>query len=444
MRFDLVNHHAAQIDVRVSVIDPAKDAGINLLGLLNLTEAGIEVGTRRAAFYTNLDPGAYTFRVRASNNDGVWNEEGAAVSFYLKPFFYQTTWFRLLCVLGLLLLALTGYRMRIKEMKARQRQLERLVDERTRDLRLAKEHVEQEKDKVEQAKEVIEAQAEKLRELDRFKTRFFANISHEFRTPLTMIIGPLENALQGHLGVLSDKMRHQGEIMLRNALRLMRLINQLLDLSKLEAGKMSLQAQPRNIVKFIEGILETFTPFAEKKNLRLRFHADHDELDLYFEPDKFEKVFFNLFSNAAKFTPEGGELAVTITEHAPDEAYPEGSVEVQVRDTGRGIPEKDLPYIFDRFHQVDGSNTREHEGTGIGLALVKEMIELHGGRVSVESEVGVGTAFTIVLKKGNAHLKQAYLVTDTDPTDSDPGHRLMMELATGDPDDVQQEEQAPV
>ena len=393
-----------------------------------------EAGANRIATYTNLDPGTYTFRVKARNRDGVWNETGASVSFYLKPFFYQTTWFLILCVIGVILLALGGYKARIRQLKARERQLERTVDERTRDLRRAKERVEKEKEKTEQAKAVIEAQADKLRELDRFKTRFFANVSHEFRTPLTMIVGPLENAINGAYGHLADPLKRQAEIMLRNALRLMRLINQLLDLSKLEAGKMQLKAGHRNIVEFLDGVLLTMTPLAEQKGIDLQFEASASDINLYFEPDKFEKVFYNLLSNASKFTPRGGTISTTVRELAPDDEAPEGWVEICVADTGKGIPEDQLPHIFDRFHQVDGSNTREHEGTGIGLALVKEMIELHGGRVSAESAVGVGTAFTILLKKGDAHLAREHVATDAEHADVvwDPGHRPLMEVAMGD------------
>ncbi|MFK7846275.1 MAG: ATP-binding protein [Rhodothermales bacterium] len=354
---------------------------------------------RREAFYNNLPPGNYTFRVKASNNDGIWNEEGATLSFYLEPHFYQTLWFKCTVFLLAVLFGFLLYRMRIQQLKARQEELERVVEERTRDLRL-------EKEKTEQSKLVIEAQAEKLKELDRFKTRFFANISHEFRTPLTMIIGPLENAIGGIYGPMQDSLKRQVGIMLRNAQRLLRLINQLLDLSKLEAGKMELRAQRRNVVQFLEDILLSCTPLADKKEINLSFSTPAKEIGLFYEPDKLEKIFFNLLSNALKFTPKGGSISFELAELEASPKFTEGAIEIRVSDTGRGIPAADLPHIFDRFHQVDGSNTREHEGSGIGLALVHELVMLHKGLIDVESETGKGTTFIVRFPLGNAHLEK--------------------------------------
>ncbi|MEX1054526.1 MAG: triple tyrosine motif-containing protein, partial [Rhodothermales bacterium] len=291
----------------------------------------IDAGARRDAYYTNLPPGEYRFLVRAANSDDVWNERGASVAFYLEPFFYQTWWFKLIAGVAIMFAAFLAYWLRIRQLKARERELERVVDDRTMDLRL-------EKERTEEAKRVIEGQAEKLRELDRFKTRFFANVSHEFRTPLTMIIGPLENMLAAAKEHLTDGGRTQLEMMLRNALRLMRLINQLLDLSKLEDGKMQLRAQPRDIVAFVEGIVSSCSVLAEGKRISLTFDSDAEEILLCYEPDKLEKVFFNLLSNAAKFTPQGGSIRVFISQESPLEKMPEGAVQISVCDTGKGIP----------------------------------------------------------------------------------------------------------
>ena len=375
-----------------------------------------EGGASRAATYTNLPPGDYTFRVKARNSDGVWDEAGASVAFRLKPFFYQTNWFYAISVMAVFLLGFGVYQGRTRQLRTRKRELETLVEVRTLDLRTAKEK--------------IEAQAEKLKELDRFKTRFFANVSHEFRTPLTMIIGPLENALQGTYGALSAPVHRQAEIMLRNALRLMRLINQLLDLSKLEAGKMLLRARPRNVVPFLEGVVLSCSAFAEQKHVDLRFESKSDTLAVFFEPDKLEKVFFNLLSNAVKFTPAGGEIIMTVTEQPATPDFAEGALEVRVRDTGIGIPPEDLPHIFDRFRQVDTSNIREHEGAGIGLALARELVLLHHGVIHAYSEVGVGTEFVVTMPLGAAHLspeEQTSGRTDEEPFELGSG--ALTELA---------------
>ncbi len=246
-----------------------------------------------------------------------------------------------------------------------------------------------------------------------------------------MIVGPLENALHGSYGSVEGTLHRQLEIMLRNALRLMRLINQLLDLSKLEAGKMTLHARPRNVVPFVEGIVFSCTALAEQKKIDLVFRADPQELELYFEPDKLEKIIFNLLSNALKYTPAEGSIITSLREYPATDALPEGAVEVRVHDTGKGISAADLPHIFDRFHQVDGSNMREHEGTGIGLALVKELVLLHHGAIDVESEPGVGTTFTIVLPQGTAHLQTDEIVQDAAfDEDRHPEHGAMTELST--------------
>ena len=367
--------------------------------LEGIDETWSNASTEQIATYTNLPPGSYKFQVIASNNSGLWNETGASLAFTQMPFFYQTIWFRLLVVVAFLTVGASIYRGRIIQLQRRQEELERVVEERTLDLRL-------EKERTEEAKEIIQSQAEKLMELDRFKTRFFANISHEFRTPLTMIIGPLENALSGFYGEIEDGLQRQISIMLRNAQRLLRLINQLLDLSKLEAGKMELQTSERNITPFLENILLSCTPMAENKNIALNFECDTPEIRAYYEPDKMEKVFFNLLSNALKFTPKGGSILMSILKETGSKNFQEGAAEIKLRDTGKGIPPEDLPYIFDRFHQVSGSNNLDQEGTGIGLALVRELILLHKGEISVESELGKGTEFTIKLPLGNAHLTE--------------------------------------
>ena len=195
-------------------------------------------------------------------------------------------------------------------------------------------------------------------------------------------------------------------LMQRNGARLLRLINQLLDLSKLEAGSTTLRARRANLVPFLQRIVGIFTARARQNGITLHFSASEQDLFLYFEPDKLEKVFINLLSNAFKFTPEGGTIRIEAAQRTGE------VIEVVVADTGPGIPADALPHIFDRFHQVDGSSTRAHEGTGIGLALVKELVTVHGGTVRVESEVGRGTAFYVRLRPGTAHLGEAEILDE--------------------------------
>lgn len=235
-------------------------------------------------------------------------------------------------------------------------------------------------------------QAEQLLELDRQKTEFFQNVSHEFRTPLTLTIGPLESAVAQSQGLSHE----QSVIALRNSRRLLRLVNQLLDLQRLDAGRMQPHFRPCNLTDFVMQIVESFRPYCEKKQIHLSAQLQ-DCPAIYLDLEKFDKVLYNLLSNAMKFTEAGGNISVTV-QATRDQC------QIQVQDTGVGIRADQLPYLFERFRQADGSASRSHEGSGLGLALVKELVELHGGKVSVASVYGKGTTFTVCLRPGKAHL----------------------------------------
>ncbi|MGG6296470.1 response regulator [Leptolyngbya sp. AN02str] len=235
-------------------------------------------------------------------------------------------------------------------------------------------------------------QAEQLLELDRQKTEFFQNVSHEFRTPLTLTIGPLESAVNQKQGLSYD----QSVIALRNSRRLLRLVNQLLDLQRLDAGRMQPTFRPCKLSEFALQIVESFRAYCDRKQIDLRTFISECP-PVYLDVEKFDKVLYNLLSNAMKFTPANGSITVTVT--------PAGDhCQIKVQDTGIGIRKDQIPHLFERFRQADGSTSRHYEGSGLGLALVKELVELHGGKVSVESEYGQGTTFIIWLQTGIAHL----------------------------------------
>ncbi|PAX59587.1 response regulator [Brunnivagina elsteri] len=235
-------------------------------------------------------------------------------------------------------------------------------------------------------------QAERLLESDKQKTEFFQNISHEFRTPITLIQGPLESAVANKEGLSYS----QSAIALRNSRRLLRLVNQLLDLQRLDAGKMQPTFRPCDLIEFVSQIIESFRTYCEKKGLQLVSNLQESPT-VYLDMEKFDKVVYNLLSNAMKFTPEGGTISV-IVESTSDKCV------LRVRDTGIGIRQEQIPHLFERFRQAEGSENRSYEGTGLGLALVKELAEIHGGHVTVESEYGKGTTFSIWLLPGSKHL----------------------------------------
>ena len=243
-------------------------------------------------------------------------------------------------------------------------------------------------------------QEQLFKELDTLKSRFFANISHEFRTPLTLLLGPLEK----RLSVATETAdRNELTVMHRNASRLLTLVNQLLDLSRLEAGTLTLKGHYQPLHEFIHSIASQFSSMADSKTINFRVLADQP-VSLFFDSDKLEKIITNLLSNAFKFTPAGGSITLTLKEHEPNERFKNGYAEIIVADSGPGMEAEHLEKIFDRFYQADTSSTRGYEGSGIGLALTKELVELHHGSITVTSTPGKGSSFTVQLPQGTAHL----------------------------------------
>ena len=245
----------------------------------------------------------------------------------------------------------------------------------------------------------------RAQEANTMKSRFFANISHEIRTPLTLLLGPLER-LRTNASLSTD---HQASQLLKtaetNGNRLLQLINQILDASKLEAGKMQIHVREYNVVEITRSLVETFNVLASSTHIAFLFRAPETPFTFFCDLDKFQKILYNLLSNAFKFSDEHAKILMTVSGPLEaTEAYPEGSFSISIKDTGAGIPAKELPYIFDRFRQVDSSSKRLYQGTGLGLALVKEFVELHHGDIQVSSEVGFGSEFTVTFPLGNSHL----------------------------------------
>jgi len=329
----------------------------------------VSSGNKREVTYTHLPPGKYTFRVKGSNHDGVWNETGTSVRIIILPPWWQTTgaYVFYAVVIGIIIIGFWFLQVRRIRMK------NRLV--------------------------MSQFEAQKLQEVDQIKSRFFSNISHEFRTPLTLILGPLEKMFAETTSVKRKKIFR---MMLQNGRQLLRLINQLLDISKLESGKMTLNARPVNIVKIVKLYVDLFMSVAEAKNIELQFRCKEKTLFAFVDSEKLEKIVSNLLSNALKFTPEFGKVSVTIS--LIDKKF----FEIIVSDTGPGIGSEQLKHIFDRFYQVDSSKTREYAGTGIGLSLTKELVEIHGGQITVQSELAKGTTFKVRLPLGKEHFEEEH------------------------------------
>jgi signal transduction histidine kinase len=238
--------------------------------------------------------------------------------------------------------------------------------------------------------------AEALAEINRAKTVFFSNVSHEFRTPLTLMMGPLEDLLQKELPPAE---REELAMVHRNAMRLLKLVNTMLDFAGIEAARMRATFQPTNLATFTADLASTFRSAMEKANLRLRIDCPPLPQPVYVDRAMWEKIVLNLLSNAFKFTLQG-EIAVALCPGRD-------CVELQVRDTGVGIPQDQLPKVFERFHRVPGVRGRTHEGTGIGLALTKELVGLHAGSITADSTPGRGTTFTVRIPTSGSHLPGA-------------------------------------
>ena len=306
------------------------------------------------ADYRNLPHGTHTLEVKAIGAAQKWSEP-FAYTFTIQPPWWLSWWaYALYSILGMMILAAL------------------LLYQRRRFKLQANLQLEQER-------------AERLKELDRFKSRFYTNITHEFRTPLTVIKG-ISNQIDGQ-----EKIK---ALIQRNSNRLLSLVNQLLDLSKLETQSLSIDWVQGDIIPYLQYLTESCHSLAGSKNINLAFFSNEDHLIMDFDENKLQQILINLLSNAIKFTPEYGSAKV-IAGQVIEKGAP--FLELAVKDTGKGIPREKLANIFNRFYQIDDSTTRQGEGSGIGLALVKELVQLLGGSIEVESEVGKGSAFTVFL-----------------------------------------------
>ena len=366
----------------------------------------IDAGGTRVATYTNVPPGRRRFRVEAINGEGLPSRSPAVVTLELEPWLWERWPIQLLGLLALAALIVQLWRWRSSRLRASAVTLQRAVEERTAEVVEAK-------SRAESALTTVEAQARRLEALDRARSRFFASVSHEFRTPLTLIQGPLSDVNRGEHGEIRGDAREQIGIALDSATRLQRLVDQLLDAARAEAGELKLDRRPGELGAFLAEVAQAFAPLAERKRIRFERRFPQEPLVLSFDPLALEKVFANLLGNAFKFTPEGGHVIWSAAR--TDDGSPAGAVEITVTDDGPGIAADDVPHVFKRFYRSERSVTRVHPGTGLGLALAHDMVEQHGGTIAVESREGHGATFTVRLPLEAAEASGAPEAVALDP-----------------------------
>lgn len=282
-------------------------------------------------------------------------------------------------------------------------------------LRLKNEELAKKSQQIQNQNRQIEEQIERLKELDETKAKFFANISHEFRTPLTLIKGPVEDVLRSHENKLIDERRRNLEVSLENINKLRKLIDQILDLAKLQSGKLKLRTHRQDLIAFLNRQINSFqSALARKPGLNLSFHHADQKLFLYFDENKLETIFINILSNAVKYSAGKGELKISV-ENGRDHTKPTGNfIRIKISDDGIGIKPEELEHIFSRFYRSQSASNSNLEGTGIGLELTKELVALHGGEICVESEYGKGTTFIIDLPEGKDHLSNDEIVLEAE------------------------------
>lgn len=356
----------------------------------------ISLGNQRVVNFAKLQPGDYIFKVKASNNSLSWGDDYSQLSITITPPYWRTGWayFIYLCLISGLLYLFFIIATQYGKLKSD----------------LSWEHLEREKEQ----------------DLHQMRIKFFTDISHELRTPLTLILAPLERLVNEFVG--SSRLKNQLLLIQRNGERMLQLINQLLDLRKLETGHLNLKAGKGDIVAFVKEVSLAFREVARQKNINYEVHVGIGSIQTWFDRDKCEIVLYNLLSNAIKYTPEGGSVGLSLSTAPPsntiqkDELFREGYVEISVEDDGSGIPSENLSQIFNRFYQSDQKNHSKSYGSGVGLDIVKKFVELHKGTIAVHSiEANPGqrgkTRFTIKLPLGRTHLSDSDIIKNFKTSD---------------------------
>lgn len=377
----ILNYDKANFSIRFAIPNFINSTNNQYAYRLKGLENEFSISKKNEANYTIQNPGTYIFEVKGANNNAVWNTKITSLEIVVKP----APWRSPFAFTGYALLILLALFSLIRFLKS--------------------------KAKLKHKFELEHREKERNEEINKSKLQFFTNISHEFRTPLTLILGPLEQILIDYKG--SNKMHKKLLVIENSAKHLLHLINRLMDFRKLENNQFKLQSAEGNIVKFLKEIYFSFSEYAKDGNYEYTFDSSEEPILAYYDRNKLERVFYNIISNAFRYTPKGGHIAIRIKKE-------EEVVKISIEDNGVGIAEKHIDKIFDRFFEIpthNHSNKAYNKGTGIGLSIAKNIVGLHSGNITVKNNQETGAIFEVFLPLGRAHLQDDEILKDFRPSD---------------------------
>ncbi|MGY9041886.1 MAG: two-component regulator propeller domain-containing protein [Alphaproteobacteria bacterium] len=360
----------------------------------------IQTKNTQSATYTKVPPGKYTFKVKAFTADNYWTNEAELQIVIDSPFW--TSWWFLLIILQIpIWLTVLYVKLRLSSIKKQKTKLEQIVNDRTQDLEKANFGLQKQKGEIQSQRDQLQQLNSKIKQSNELKLKFFTNISHELKTPLTLILAPIEQLIKSQ--GLTPQIQKTHALIYENGHRLNQLINQLLQFRKIETGNLELRAREGDIIGSIVNLSDHFLEYAKATNINYQLMCSHDPIITWYDEDKLYKIISNLLSNAFKYTPNGGDVLLNVF-CVSDQAH-EKYIKIEVSDTGIGVEKSQLINIFDRFYQSNDINY-EAEGTGIGLSLTQSLVKLHKGKIEVESELGKGSKFIVTIPLGESYLEQ--------------------------------------